>query len=183
MLLAVYPPVLDRCAAGDHRLHHPVDAFLHEVRKQADEADMRAALANIGAELSARLEEGKSVALGMVLTEEGLAVQEVAADDKTAEVISIVITKDGVLASDVVVTEEGAAYAVAAVTEDATEYEVGVVTEEGTAVEHGLITEEGALIADVVVTEDEAVGDAVVVTPVEEATEETEAAGQEEEQE
>ena len=148
------------------------DAFLHAVRQQADEADMREVLGNIGAELSAKLEEGKSVALGMILTEEGLAIKEVAADDKTAEVIGIVVTEDGVLASDVVVTEDGAAYVVVAATEDATEYEVGVVTEDAAAVEHGLITEEGAVIVDAAVTEDEAVVVEAVITPVEEAEEE-----------
>jgi uncharacterized membrane protein len=92
------------------------NAFLHVLRREADDAQLREALGNIGAELSARLEEGKSVALGMALTEEGIAVQEVAADDKTAEVIGIIVTEDGVLAGEAVVAEEGAA--AAAVTED-----------------------------------------------------------------
>jgi uncharacterized membrane protein len=69
-------------------------AFLHAVRKQADDAQLREALGNIGSELSARLEEGKSVALGMVLTEEGIAVQEVAANNEVAEVIGVVVTED-----------------------------------------------------------------------------------------
>lgn len=152
-------------------------AFLHEVRKQADDADMRAALGDIGREIAARLEEGKSVALGMVLTEEGIAVQEVAANDEVTEVIRIVVTEDGVIGGEAVVTEEGAAYAVAAVTEDAVEYEVGVTTEEGTAVEHGVITEEGAVIVGAAASEDEEVSGEAVITPVEEATGSAEIAG------
>jgi uncharacterized membrane protein len=143
-------------------------AFLHELRRQADDAQLREALGNIGAELSARLEEGKSVALGMALTEEGIAVQEVAADDKTAEVIGIVVTEDGVLAGEAVVTEEGAAYAVAATDGEAVEYEVGTTTEDAAAVEHGVVTEEGAVVAGAAVTEDEEVAGAAVITPVEE---------------
>ena len=160
------------------------DAFLHAVRKQVNEADMRTVLGNIGSELSARLEEGKSVALGMVLTEEGLAIKEVAADDKTAEVVGIVITEDGVLAGEAAFTEEGAAYAVVASTEDGTEYEVGVVTEDAAAVEHGVITEEGAVIADAAVSEGEEVVGETVVTPIEETAEpeeEAEAGDQEKE--
>ena len=144
------------------------DAFLHAVRKQVNDTDMREALGNIGSELSARLDEGKSVALGMVLTEEGIIVQEVAANDEVAEVIGVVITEDGVLAGEAVVTEEGAAYAVVASTEDAVEYEVGVSTEDAAAVEHGVITEEGAVIAGAATTDDEAVSGVAVITPVEE---------------
>ncbi|NCF69596.1 MAG: DUF1269 domain-containing protein [Chloroflexi bacterium] len=143
-------------------------AFLHAVRKQADDAQLREALGNIGSELSARLEEGKSVALGMVLTEEGIAVQEVAANNEVAEVIGVVVTEDGVLAGEAVATEEGAAYAVAATDGEAVEYEVGAATEDAAAVEHGVVTEEGAIIAGAAATEDEAVEGVAVITPVEE---------------
>jgi uncharacterized membrane protein len=143
-------------------------AFLHAVRKQADDAQLREDLGNIGSELSARLEEGKSVALGMVLTEEGIAVQEVAANNEVAEVIGVVVTEDGVLAGEAVATEEGAAYAVAATDGEAVEYEVGAATEDAAAVEHGVVTEEGAIIAGAAATEDEAVEGVAVITPVEE---------------
>ena len=143
-------------------------AFLHAVRKQADDAQLREALGNIDSELSARLEEGKSVALGMVLTEEGIAVQEVAANNEVAEVIGVVVTEDGVLAGEAVATEEGAAYAVAATDGEAVEYEVGAATEDAAAVEHGVVTEEGAIIAGAAATEDEAVEGVAVITPVEE---------------
>lgn len=55
--------------------------FLHAVRKEVSDADMRTAVSEVGTELAARLDEGKSVALGLVLTEKGLAATEVAADD------------------------------------------------------------------------------------------------------
>lgn len=149
-------------------------AFLHAVRKQADDAQLREALGNIGSELSARLDEGKSVALGMVLTEEGIAVQEVAANNEVAEVIGVVVTEDGVLAGEAVATEEGAAYAVAATDGEAVEYEVGAATEDAAAVEHGVVTEEGAVIAGAAATEDEEVAGVAVVTPVEEEAEDQE---------
>jgi uncharacterized membrane protein len=150
------------------------DAFLHAVRKQADRDQMRAALGNIGDELSAKLEEGKSVALGMVLTEEGLAVQEIAANDEVTEVIGVVVTEDGVLAAEAVVTEEGAAYAVAATDGEVVEYEVGVATEDAAAVEHGVITEEGAVIVGEAISEGEEISGGAVITPVEEEAEEDE---------
>jgi uncharacterized membrane protein len=75
-------------------------AFLHAARQRVNNTEMRVVLGSIGAELSARLEVGKSVALGIALTGEGLVIEEVASDDKTAEVISIVLTENGVLSGE-----------------------------------------------------------------------------------
>ena len=148
--------------------------FLHAVRKSVSNADMREALSNLSAELVSKLDEGKSVALGLVLTEEGLIVNEVAANDEVTEVIGLVATEDGVLGGAAVATEDGVAYAMRAETEDVAAYEVGVATEEGAAVEHGVITEDGAVIEGAAVTEDEAVVGTAVITPVEEEEEKKE---------
>lgn len=142
--------------------------FLKVLRKQVDDADMRTALANLGGELASKLNDGKSVALGLVITEAGLMVTEVAADDKTAEVIRAVSTEDGVIGGAAVVTEEGAAYAVAGATEEGAAYEIGAVTDDVAVIEQGVITEEGAAVRGVAATEDEAIAGAAVVVPVEE---------------
>ena len=148
--------------------------FLHIVRKSVSDEDMREALKNLSAELVSKLDENKAVALGLLMTEEGLIMKEVAANDDVVEVIGVVATEDGVLSGAAVATEDGAAYAVVAETEDATAYEVGVATEEGSAVEHGVVTEDGAVIEGAAVTEDEAIAGTAVITPVEEEEEKKE---------
>jgi len=110
--------------------------FLRAVQKEVDVADIRAAVNNLATEISSKLEEGKSMALGIVLSEEGLAVREIAVGDDSADIFGIVVTDEAVVA--------GAAY----VTADEVEYEVGVATAEGTAVEAGVVTEEGAVVVD-----------------------------------
>lgn len=94
-------------------------AFLHEARQRADMAAMRAVLGRIGRELSAGLAEGKSVALGMVLVEDDLLVKEVAADETTAAVISILVAENSVLTGRGVVTPAGDADVAGADTERA----------------------------------------------------------------
>jgi len=132
------------------------DQFLHAVRDQANEADMRAAVSEMGAELASKLDEGKAVALGMLLTEEGIAVTEIAADDDVTEVIGAVITEDGVVAGAAVVTEDGVAGVRA------------VSTEDGVAVQQAVVTDEVAATRVAVATEDEVVAGAVVAVPEDE---------------
>ena len=131
------------------------EKFLKETRKNVDDAEMRTAVGNLGNELSSKLDEGKSVAIGLALTPDGLAVTEVAADDKATEVVSLVATEDGVISAAAIANEEGAAYAVGVATEEGVEYEVRAATEDAAAVEHGVVTEDGAVIVDAAVVEDE----------------------------
>ncbi len=102
--------------------------------------DIRTVVSNLAAELSAQLGENKSVAIGLLLTEGGLAIKEIAANEETTEVVGAVITGDAAVVGAAVATAEGAAYKV-----------VGA-TAEGAAVEAGVITDEGAVVADVVAT-------------------------------
>jgi len=113
-------------------------AFLKAVQQQVSEVEMLESVKNLAAEISQKLEEGKSMALGILLTEEGIAVKEVAVSEDSTEIFGMAATDDAVIAGAAVVTDEGAAY------------EVGVATEEGTAVEAGVITEDEAVIADYV---------------------------------
>ncbi len=116
--------------------------FLRAVQKQVPIDQIRAAVDNLAAELSARLGENKNVAVGLLLTEGGLAIKEIAANEEVTEVIGAVITDDAVVAGAAVATAEGVAYQI-----------VGA-TQEGTAAEIGVITAEGAVIVDAVALAD-----------------------------
>ena len=136
------------------------DAFLRAVQQQVPVEDIRSFVSGFAGEISARLNEGKNVAVGVILAENGLAFKELAVDENSAEVVGLAITDEAVVAGSALVTAEGVTY------------QVGAVTEEGALVETGVITKEGALIVDDVVTEE---GEAVVATALipEEAPEET----------
>lgn len=69
---------------------------LKSLREQVSDADIRTAVAELGDHLAAQLEEGKSAALGIILTEDGLALTEVASSEKVMDVIVAVADKDGV---------------------------------------------------------------------------------------
>ena len=112
--------------------------LLKAVQDQVSEAEMLESVKNLAAEISQKLDEGKSMALGILLTEQGLAVKEVAVSEDSMEVFGMAVTNDAVVAGAAVATEEGVAY------------EVAVETEEGAAVEAGVVTEDGAVIVDAV---------------------------------
>ena len=112
--------------------------FLRAVQKQVPIEQTRAAVGNLAAELSARLGENKNVAIGLLLTENGLAIKEIAANEETAEVMGAVITDDATVVGAAVATADGVAYQI-----------VGT-TNEGVAAEIGVITDEGAVIVDAV---------------------------------
>jgi hypothetical protein len=132
-------------------------AFLKAVREQVDVADTRAIVAELAAEISNRLDEGKSMALGLILAEDGLALKEVAVSEDSAEVFGFAVTDEAVVAGAAVATGEGVAY------------EVGVATEEGAVVEAGLLTEDEAAVLDVVAIPEESDQDEA---PAEDAPEE-----------
>jgi uncharacterized membrane protein len=112
--------------------------FLRAVQKQVPIDQIRAAVGNLAAELSARLGEKKNVAIGLLLTEQGLGYREIAANEESAEVVGAVITRDAAIAGAAVATAEGVAYQI-----------VGA-TAEGAVAEAGVITDEGAVIVDAV---------------------------------
>lgn len=114
--------------------------FLKAIQQQVPRADLDAAVANLANNVSTRLADNMNLAIGLILTPDGLAVKEVAANAERTEVIGAVITDDAVAVGAAVATAEGVAY------------QVGVATAEGTAVETGVITDEGAYILDDVAT-------------------------------
>jgi uncharacterized membrane protein len=112
--------------------------FLKAMQKQVPAEQVAASVAKLADELSARLGENKNVAIGMLLTEDGLGIKEIAANEDSAEVVGAVIAEEGMVVGAAVATAEGAAY------------QVAVATEEGTAVETGVVTDEGAVVVDTV---------------------------------
>ena len=113
--------------------------FLKAVQQNVAVEDIRAAVSNLAAELSARLGENMNVAIGLLLTADGLAIKEIAANEETAKVVGAVITADAAVVGAAVVTADGVAY------------DIAVATAEGSAGEAGVITDEGATVTDVVV--------------------------------
>ncbi len=118
--------------------------FLKALREEIPVENVRATVANMSNEISNELAAGRDVAIGILLTEEGLAIKKIAADENSAEVVGAIITDDAIVAGAAVVTPEGAAY------------KVGVVTAEGAVVEAGVITDEGAAIVDAVALPEDA---------------------------
>lgn len=114
--------------------------FLKAVQQQAPIDEIRTAIANLATEISNQLGEGRNVAIGLLLTEKGLAIKKISADADTADVVGAVITDEGALVGSAVITPEGAAY------------EIAGATAEGAAVEAGVITAEGAVVAGAVIT-------------------------------
>jgi len=117
-------------------------AFLKAVQEQVSEVEMLESVKSLSEEISRNLEEGKSMALGILLSEDGLAVKEVAVSEDSTEGFGMVVTDEAVIAGAALVTDEGMAY------------EAGVETAEGMAVESGVITGDEAVIVDAVETED-----------------------------
>ena len=106
-------------------------AFLKTVHKQVGLEDTRRFVANLSREISSKLNQGKSLALGILLAENGLVFKEVAVDEKSADVIVVAVTKDAALtatatgtADQVDVQAAGAALPEKEVKKSSTETEV-----------------------------------------------------------
>jgi uncharacterized membrane protein len=139
--------------------------FLKAIQKEATEEETAQMVANLADEISSNLEAGKSMALGVILAEDGLAVKEVAVSEESAEIAGFVITDEAVIA--------GAAY----VTADEVDYEIGVATKEGAVVEAGVITEEGAVVVDAVALPEETEEDEAAEDEAEEEAEDESESG------
>jgi uncharacterized membrane protein len=112
--------------------------FLRAVQQQVPLDQIRTAVGNLAAEISARLGEHKNVAIGLLLSADGLAIKEIAANEETTEVVGAVITHDAAVVGAAVATSDGAAYRITA------------ATAEGVVAEAGVITDEGAVIVDAI---------------------------------
>ena len=144
-------------------------AFLKEFRKQVSEADLYPMMQAIGSSITDAQLAGQDMFLGIVLTEEGIAVKRLAFDETTAQVFGLAVTDEGVAV--------GGAYA----DESGIIYQVGVADAEGTATQTGVITDEGAVIVNesTPAGSDETTVDVLAVVPEEAAGELPEAAAEE----
>jgi uncharacterized membrane protein len=121
-------------------------AFLKEVQKQVKEEDVHPFVDKLAAKVSDRLNEGKNVALGILLSEAGLVYKEVAADEKSTEVIGAAITDESVVAGIAVYTENKVEYGVVAATSDMVATEVGTASKDGAVVVDDIVTSEGEVV-------------------------------------
>ena len=74
------------------------NAFLRAVQKQVPIDEIRGTVTNLSAEISAALAEKKDLAIGVLLTETGLAVRKIAVNEESAEVVAAVFTDEAVVA-------------------------------------------------------------------------------------
>jgi hypothetical protein len=74
------------------------------------------------------------VAIGLLLTEKGIAFKEVAANEDSTEVEGAIITDSAVIAGALVTTADGTAYQVVGATADGFVSESAAVTEDGVVV-------------------------------------------------
>jgi len=136
------------------------DAFLRAVQAQVPVEDIRLFVSNLAAEISDKLAQGKSLALGILLAETGLAIKELAVDENSAQVVGLAISDEAVVAG------------AAELTADRLDYGVAAATAEGAVFEAGTVTKEGALIVDDVITGEGEIAAATVILPEEEQPEE-----------
>ena len=109
--------------------------FLKAVQQQVAIEDVRTIVSNLAAELSAQLAAGKSVAIGLLLTADGIALEEIAADAVSASVVGAVMTDDAVVAGAVVETAAGIAYEVVRKTAKSEGAKAGAATDAGAVAE------------------------------------------------
>jgi uncharacterized membrane protein len=126
--------------------------FLKAMQQQVAIEDIRTVVSNLAAELSAQLAAGNDVAIGLLLTPDGLAIKEIAANADSAQVVGAVITGDAVVVGAAVATADGAAY------------EIAGATAEGAAAEAGVITNDGAVVVDAIAPAEAPAADAPPAT-------------------
>ena len=105
--------------------------FLKAMQQQVPVEDIRTVVSNLAAEISAQLAANKNVAIGLLLTEVGLAIKEIAADETSTQVVGAVITGDAVVVGAAVATTDGFAFEAVAATADGEVGEAGTVKDEG----------------------------------------------------
>lgn len=111
-------------------------AFVEEVRKQAQQGENVAAAQDFAKVIRENLELRQDALYSLVITEEGIAASQVVSSPTAVAVFGIAATEEGVVAG------------AAAATPDAAGYKVVAATEEGAVGEAGVVTDEGAVVVD-----------------------------------
>jgi uncharacterized membrane protein len=117
--------------------------FVEEVRRQAEEGETLSLANDIAASIRGNLELRQDVLYSLVITEEGVAANQVVSSPTAVAVFGIAATAEGVVAGQAVASAEGVAYEVAAATEEEAAYEAGAATAEGAVVVDAYATAEG----------------------------------------
>jgi len=131
------------------------EAFLKAVQKQVPVENIREFVKNLSQEISNKLNAGKSMALGVILTEGGLAMQEVAVDENSTQVVVMAINKDAAFTASANITADEMDYQMAGATKDAAFVEAGVVTKDGAVIVDDVVTKDGEVMAVTAVLPDE----------------------------
>jgi uncharacterized membrane protein len=99
--------------------------FLDAFQKQVSGEDIWNLLSSISSSISDSLAVGQDTVIGIAITDQGIAVGKVAADDEVAQVMSVAVTEEGAVATAAVATDEGVDVATVEVTpeEDDTQSE------------------------------------------------------------
>jgi uncharacterized membrane protein len=118
-------------------------AFLKSYRKEIKIEEARTLVANLSTEISNRLNQGKNMALTVLLAESGLVMQEVAVNESSTEVMVMALTDDAVLAGSVYATDNEVDYQVAGATADGAFVEAGAVTKDAAVIVNNVVTPEG----------------------------------------
>ena len=83
------------------------NAFLKDFHKQVPETDIRKFVNGLANEISTRLDDGKNIALGIVMTDQGLAIEELVVEENSSQVVNLLVTNRALLAGiSAVATEE-----------------------------------------------------------------------------
>lgn len=71
--------------------------FMQAILKQVTGAEIKKMVSELSTQLAAKLDTGKSVALGINLSQDGLEIVEVAVEDKDDDLIHTISAKNGVI--------------------------------------------------------------------------------------
>ena len=82
------------------------NSFLKAVHKQVPETDIRKFVNSLAKEISTRLDEGKNLALGILVTEQGLAFEELAIEENSSQVVGVLVTNQALIADTAILTNE-----------------------------------------------------------------------------
>ena len=105
-------------------------AFLKAVQKEVKVDGIREFVSDLATKISTRLNEGKSIALGIILSETGLAIKEVAVGEDTAEVVGMAITDEGVVAGALTATGDRIDFTAVGANAEGAVMSAGTITEE-----------------------------------------------------
>jgi uncharacterized membrane protein len=82
------------------------NSFLKSVHKQVPEEDVRKFVNSLAKEISTRLDKGRNIALGILVTEQGLTFEELASEENSSQVVSVLVANKTLIPDTVALTNE-----------------------------------------------------------------------------